>query len=189
MREQIRLWFYSQCFMAVTLDGRSRRTAACSTYEKVYDETGRADAQVVGQRDRAERGARADGRRRHALALLRAAAEPDAPLRLPHGRRGEAAAAHVLELGLVLRHVRERRRLRSEPTPAGDLQPLDRWLRRADRAARARRDGRSTSATGRPASCRRSRRSSTISRTGTSAARAGASGRATRPRSACCGTR
>ena len=40
MREQIRLWFYSQSFMAITLDGRSpyRRVL---TYEKVLDETGR----------------------------------------------------------------------------------------------------------------------------------------------------
>ncbi len=40
MREQIRLWFYSQCFMAVTLVGRSpyRRVL---TYEKLLDEDGR----------------------------------------------------------------------------------------------------------------------------------------------------
>jgi isoleucyl-tRNA synthetase len=40
MREQIRLWFYSQCFMAVTLVGRSpyRRVL---TYEKLLDEHGR----------------------------------------------------------------------------------------------------------------------------------------------------
>jgi isoleucyl-tRNA synthetase len=40
MREQIRLWFYSQCFMAVTLVGRSpyRRVL---TYEKLLDESGR----------------------------------------------------------------------------------------------------------------------------------------------------
>jgi isoleucyl-tRNA synthetase len=40
MREQIRLWFYSQSFMAVTLVGRSpyRRVL---TYEKLLDETGR----------------------------------------------------------------------------------------------------------------------------------------------------
>ena len=40
MREQIRLWFYSQCFMAITLDGRQpyRRVL---TYEKVDDENGR----------------------------------------------------------------------------------------------------------------------------------------------------
>ncbi len=40
MREQIRLWFYSQSFMSVTLTGRSpyRRVL---TYEKLRDETGR----------------------------------------------------------------------------------------------------------------------------------------------------
>jgi isoleucyl-tRNA synthetase len=39
-RAQIRLWFYSQCFMAITLDGRQpyRRVL---TYENVLDETGR----------------------------------------------------------------------------------------------------------------------------------------------------
>ncbi len=39
-REQIRLWFYSMCFMSVTLDGRSpyKRVLA---YERVHDETGR----------------------------------------------------------------------------------------------------------------------------------------------------
>ncbi len=40
MREQIRLWFYAQSFMAVTLDGRSPYRKVL-TYEKVLDETGR----------------------------------------------------------------------------------------------------------------------------------------------------
>jgi isoleucyl-tRNA synthetase len=40
MREQIRLWFYSQCFMAVTLDGRSPYGKVL-TYEKVFDERGK----------------------------------------------------------------------------------------------------------------------------------------------------
>jgi len=40
MREQIRLWFYSQCFMSVTLDGRSPYRQVL-TYEKVLDEHGR----------------------------------------------------------------------------------------------------------------------------------------------------
>jgi isoleucyl-tRNA synthetase len=39
-REQIRLWFYAQCFMAVTLDGRSPYRSVL-TYERVRDETGR----------------------------------------------------------------------------------------------------------------------------------------------------
>jgi isoleucyl-tRNA synthetase len=47
MREQIRLWFYSQCFMAVTLVGRSpyRRVL---TYEKVFDERGKAMHKSTG---------------------------------------------------------------------------------------------------------------------------------------------
>jgi isoleucyl-tRNA synthetase len=40
MREQIRLWFYSTSFMAVTLTGRSPYRAVL-TYEKLQDETGR----------------------------------------------------------------------------------------------------------------------------------------------------
>ncbi len=40
MREQIRLWFYSQCFMSVTLTGKSPYKAVL-TYEKLLDEHGR----------------------------------------------------------------------------------------------------------------------------------------------------
>ena len=40
MREQIRLWFYSQCFMAITLAGR-QPYGRVLTYENVVDETGR----------------------------------------------------------------------------------------------------------------------------------------------------
>jgi len=40
MREQIRLWFYSQCFMSVTLTGKSPYKAVL-TYEKLLDENGR----------------------------------------------------------------------------------------------------------------------------------------------------
>lgn len=39
MREQIRLWFYSMLFMAVTLEGTSPYEAVLA-YEKVYDEKG-----------------------------------------------------------------------------------------------------------------------------------------------------
>src|SRR6266542_3973183 len=40
MREQIRLWFYSQCFMSVTLTGKSPYMSVL-TYEKLLDENGR----------------------------------------------------------------------------------------------------------------------------------------------------
>jgi isoleucyl-tRNA synthetase len=39
-RAQIRLWFYAQCFMAITLDGR-QPYGRVLTYENVLDETGR----------------------------------------------------------------------------------------------------------------------------------------------------
>ncbi len=140
MREQIRLWFYSQCFMAVTLDGRSPYQRVL-TYEKVFDEKRQADAQVDRQLDRAERRARPDGCRRRALALLRAGAESAAALRLRPRRRGEAPPAHVLELRLVLLDVRVDREVRSERCigRAAAARPL---ARVADRAARARYDRR-----------------------------------------------
>ena len=40
MRQQIRLWFYSQCFMAITLTG-AQPYRQVLTYEKVLDENGR----------------------------------------------------------------------------------------------------------------------------------------------------
>ena len=71
MREQIRLWFYSQLFMSVALVGRApyRRVLG---YEKLHDENGRADAQVVGQRDLVRRRDREDRRRREPLDVRRA---------------------------------------------------------------------------------------------------------------------
>ena len=52
----------------------------------------------------------ADGRGRHALAVLLAAAEPEPPLRLRAGARGAAEAAHALELLQVPRRLRQHRR-------------------------------------------------------------------------------
>ena len=100
------------------------------------------DAQVVGERDRAERGARADGRGRHALALLRPDAEPAAALRLRDGRGGEEGAPHLLELGLVLHHVREHRRLRAGRREGGEREAARPLARRPHGAARPRRDRR-----------------------------------------------
>ena len=50
MREQIRLWFYSQLFMSVVLTGRApfRRVLG---YEKMLDETGREMHGSLGQHD------------------------------------------------------------------------------------------------------------------------------------------
>ena len=101
MREQIRLWFYSQLFMSVTLDGPGAVHGACSTYEKLLDETGR-EMHSRGERDRRRRGARAHGRRRDALACT-ASSVPSQNLRFGYGPADgdQAAAADALELGLA----------------------------------------------------------------------------------------
>ena len=139
-REQIRLWFYSQCFMAVTLDGRSPYKQVL-TYEKVFDEHGKAMHKSAGNSIELNDALDRMGADVARLALLRAAVEPAAALRLRARRRGEAAPAHLLELRLVLRHlcvdreVRPGRRCRG----AAAARPL---ARVADGAARARRDRR-----------------------------------------------
>ena len=65
------------------------------------------DARLVGEHDRGRGRVRADGRRRDALAVLRAAARPEPPLRLRPGTRDPAQAAHALELGAVPRRLRD----------------------------------------------------------------------------------
>ena len=95
------------------------------------------DAQVVGQRDRPRRCARADGSRRDALGLLLPDPAPAASFRLRHGGRGQASFSHFLELRQVLRRLRKRPGL-----PAGLVGaparrravPLDRWLVERTRA-------------------------------------------------------
>ena len=67
------------------------------------------DAPLVGQLDRGERGVRPHGRGRHALAVLRAEPGSEHQVRLRAGERGQAPAPDALELGLVLRRLRERR--------------------------------------------------------------------------------
>ena len=85
-------------FMSVALDGRGAVPAGAGVREAARRDRPR-DAQVVGQRDRCGRGGRADGRRRHALAVRRPGAEPEPELRLRARERGQAAPADVLELG------------------------------------------------------------------------------------------
>ena len=109
MREQIRLWFYSQLFMSVVLTG----PRAVPPGARLREDARRArprDARLVGEHDRRAGRVRAHGRRRDALAVLRAAAGPESPVRLRAGGRDQAQAADALELGLVLRHLREHRR-------------------------------------------------------------------------------
>ncbi len=78
---------------------------------------GPRDAQLVGKHDRRPGRVRADGRRRHALAVLRAATRPQPPLRVRPGARDPAEAADPLELVQVPRRLREHRRAGSRSGP------------------------------------------------------------------------
>ena len=69
-------------------DRAARRTGSVLSYEKLLDEHGPRDAQIVGEHDRRERGVRPDGRRRDALAVLRSAPSPE-PAASATGRRDE----------------------------------------------------------------------------------------------------
>ena len=140
------------------------------------------DAQVDRQRDRGERGLRADGRRHRALAVLRSEPEPEHQLRLRAGRGGQAAAADALELGRLPRHLREHRRLGAE-VGDGALLAASRSIAGSSPARGSwwPRRRPPTTATGLPRSRPSSRATSRISRTGTSAGHGGASGTA-RPR-------
>ena len=131
MREQIRLWFYSQLFMSVVLTGGAPFRQVLG-YEKMLDESGHEMHGSQGNMIEANGCVRAHGRRRDALAVLRAAAESEPALRLRPGGADQARAADALELGRVLHLVREHRlvpsRVARGSCRAGELAPLDHWL-------------------------------------------------------------
>ena len=147
---------------------------------------GQEDVEVARQHRRAVGRHRPPRRGRLPLVLPdQQAAVGRLPVQRRHGRRVAAPVpAAALEHVRLLRAVRERQRRRAAPTSsprttstAGRCRG---WPRRSRRSPSA------WTTTTRPAAARRSRRSSTISPTGTSAARAAASGTATRPRSRPC---
>ena len=84
---------------------RARRPGAVPQGPRLREDARRAgprDARLVGEHDRGGGRLRPHGRGRHALAVLRAAPEPEPPLRLRPGTRDQAAAAHALELARFL---------------------------------------------------------------------------------------
>ena len=146
MREQIRLWFYSQFFMSC----RARRPLAVQPRARLREDARRArprDARLVGEHDRRRGRVRAHGRRRDALAVLRAAARPEPALRLRAGARDQAEAADVLELaprsssltGTSRDSTPRASRPRDRPRRRAAARPL---ARRADARVRPRGRGR-----------------------------------------------
>ena len=110
MREQIRLWFYSQHFMSVVLTGRApyRRVLG---YEKMLDEKGREMHSSWGNTIDAP-----DAFARMGADVMRwqycsQPPRPEPSVRVRSGARDPAQASHPLELVQVLRRLREHREL------------------------------------------------------------------------------
>ena len=133
MREQIRLWFYSQLFMSVALTGRApfRRVLG---YEKMLDEKGREMHSSWGNTIDAP-----DAFARMGADVMRwqfCAQPPDRNLLFGFGpaqeiKRKLLTLWNSVTLPRALREhrgVASRRGTTSRAGPDGDLQPLDRWL-------------------------------------------------------------
>ena len=144
MREQIRLWFYSQLFMSVALTGRPpfRRVLG---YEKMLDETGREMHKSWGNAiDAGEAFARMGA---DVMRWQFCAQPPTQNLLFGYGP-GHEIKRKLLTLwnsvaGFFVPYANiagfEPTYADLEAGPAGDLRPLDRWL--VARTARARRGG------------------------------------------------
>ena len=149
MREQIRLWFYSQLFMSVVVVGRAPFKRVLG-YEKMLDEHGREMHGSWGNMIEAE-----DAFARMGADVMRwqyCAQPPDRDLLFGFGpgARDQAQAAHALELGRLPRHLREHRGLRADAR-----RPRDRAAGGAAARPLARRSARTSSCTRRPRGTRR----------------------------------
>ena len=136
MREQIRLWFYSQCFMAVTLDGRSPYGRVL-TYEKVFDERGKPMHKSTG--NMIELNEALDRMGADVARWLYCAQVPSQPLRFGYGIADEVKRRLLTFWNSVSFFVTYASIAGFDPTaPAAEPQPLDRWL--ASRTAQLLRD-------------------------------------------------
>jgi isoleucyl-tRNA synthetase len=130
MREQIRLWFYSQCFMAVTLVGRSpyRRVL---TYEKVFDEHGKPMHKSTG--NAIELDEALDRMGADVMRWLYCAQTPSEPLRFGYALAGDVKRRFLTFWNSVsffvdYANVDGFRPSWSALEVEGDLAALDRWL-------------------------------------------------------------
>jgi isoleucyl-tRNA synthetase len=132
MREQIRLWFYSQLFMSVALVGRAPFQKVLG-YEKMLDERGREMHGSWGNMIDAE-----DAFARMGADVMRwqyCAQPPDRNLLFGFGPAHEIRR-RLLTLWNSLRFLVDYANVAGwrpewrdlESGPAGDLEPLDRWL-------------------------------------------------------------
>jgi isoleucyl-tRNA synthetase len=127
MREQIRLWFYSQCFMSVTLTGKSPYRAVL-TYEKLLDENGREMHRSWGNAIDAAEALQNIGA--DVIRFMYCEHVPSQNLKFGYGPAAEIRRRLLTYWNSVKFFVDyanvDGMRLDSEPP--GELQPLDRWL-------------------------------------------------------------
>jgi isoleucyl-tRNA synthetase len=142
-RAQIRLWFYSQCFMAITLAGR-QPYGRVLTYENVVDETGRemhkSWGNAIDLNDALERmGA-------DTMRWLYCSQNPAQELRFGYGMAEEVKRRFLtfwnsVKFFVDYANVQGFRPSWSELEPTGEM-PLDRWLvERTNAFVRAAEDG------------------------------------------------
>ncbi len=132
MREQIRLWFYSISFMAVTLAGRSPYSRVL-TYEKLLDETGREMHRSWG--NAIEVNEALDQMGADVMRWQYCAQPPDRNLLFGFGPAHEIRR-RLLTLWNSAKFLVDYANIEDwtpvwgdlEAGPAGELQPLDRWL-------------------------------------------------------------
>ena len=130
MREQIRLWFYSQLFMSVVLVGRAPFKRVLG-YEKMLDETGREMHGSWGNTITAE-----EAFSRMGADVMRwqyCAQPPDRNLLFGFGPADEIKRKlltlwHSVKFLTDYANVAGWRPSWDELEPSGELRPLDRWL-------------------------------------------------------------
>jgi isoleucyl-tRNA synthetase len=127
MREQIRLWFYSQSFMSVTLTGRSPYRSVL-TYEKLLDEHGREMHRSWGNSIDAAEALQNIGA--DVIRFMFCEQAPSQNLKFGYGPAGEIKR-RLLTLWNSVKFFVDYANI-EEFEPGGEqppgLQPLDRWL-------------------------------------------------------------
>jgi isoleucyl-tRNA synthetase len=130
MREQIRLWFYSQCFMAVTLTGVSPYRQVL-TYERVFDEHGKAMHKSTG--NAIELDEALDRMGADVMRWLYCAQTLSEPLRFGYALADDVKRRFLTFWNSTKFFVDYANIAGFEPSwfslqPEGELEPLDRWL-------------------------------------------------------------
>ncbi|HEY5661793.1 MAG TPA: isoleucine--tRNA ligase [Gaiellaceae bacterium] len=127
MREQIRLWFYSQCFMSVTLTGKSPYRAVL-TYEKLLDENGREMHRSWGNAIDAAEALENIGA--DVIRFMFCEHVPSQNMKFGYGPAAEIRRRLLTYWNCVKFFVDYASIDDFQPgdEPPGELQPLDRWL-------------------------------------------------------------